>query len=775
MTGPSYTDSANFSTTDTTLTTVGSVNAAATLAGTGTLTATGTRSVAANFGMTGVLATPPSLVKITGAPAALGGDTTLLAAPIVKLTGATSFAGGGALTATGSKILFRDFTTYDGANLVSDSFQFTPPATLHDNDYGFLMVAWAAGSSGEPITVDAPGWDQTDPPMLINGLCTVVLSRRYVLATDAGLPVTVTLGAARAVTAAAGWWSGVAAVDNVGGAGSRGGASQAVTTAPGTVARATAGETVGLFYAELSSAIGTSATLSEGNVRTMIEGSGSAQASVLIGDLAMLGFGVSDDVIATYNTPSPNGIGLQISLLPVGTISIGDQAFFFTSNATLSASGSDTTKIASFSATGVLAATGIVVGTATFAMTGVLRADRVFLGTAALAASGQLATAGAPAIAVSPNFSSVGTLSAAGEPSFATNAALAGTGTVATPGTPLTVGIASLGTVASLSAAVHPVFVQTADYAGEGTLVAPGTPRLVTAASLSGAGLLASDVSVSFTDTAQFSATGTLSAVTIPRITRPVALSGAGALTALGIPDFTPISVVPFSMLGLLTATGFRPQLAPAEITNQPYYIRQTQDWAIAQERQRHQQAIYQVGEPALFLMMWKVEDFEAGLVSPCPRCRSTDDSVDARISAVYQQPQTARCPFCFGTTFEGGVRAKILRPAIFTDADEDERKAARGVTHGENAMVESTNDFRTRTGDYVFRRDGSRWQLGHPQRVMLRTGYEHPSQASDSLGYARIPAAREDASSVAFEIPPSREELGAILVEPLHYPVPTN
>jgi len=45
VTGPSYTDSANFSTTDTTLTTVGSVNAPAAFAGTGVLTATGTRSV----------------------------------------------------------------------------------------------------------------------------------------------------------------------------------------------------------------------------------------------------------------------------------------------------------------------------------------------------------------------------------------------------------------------------------------------------------------------------------------------------------------------------------------------------------------------------------------------------------------------------------------------------------------------------------------------------------------------------------------------------------
>jgi hypothetical protein len=202
----------------------------------------------------------------------------------------------------------------------------------------------------------------------------------------------------------------------------------------------------------------------------------------------------------------------------------------------------------------------------------------------------------------------------------------------------------------------------------------------------------------------------------------------------------------------------------PVEVTVQPYYVRHRQDWAVANERQRHQQALYTVGEPALFTLMWKIEDAEAGLVGPCPICRQNPNSLQGRIQAAYKQAQTARCPACYGTTLAGGIRAQIVRPTIFTDADEDETKSPRGVIHAENLVIETTNDFRARTGDFVFRRDGSRWQLGRPSRVQVRTGYEQPTQEQTSIGYARIQASREDESSVAFEIPPTASELATTL-----------
>lgn len=202
----------------------------------------------------------------------------------------------------------------------------------------------------------------------------------------------------------------------------------------------------------------------------------------------------------------------------------------------------------------------------------------------------------------------------------------------------------------------------------------------------------------------------------------------------------------------------------PAPINIQPFYLRHRQNWAVSQERQRHTQALFTVGEPALFSLMWHVEDHEAGLVDWCSRCRQDPTTILGRVEAAYRQPLTSTCPQCYGTTFEGGFRAQVVRPAIFGDIDEDERKSARGVVHPEGTSLETTNDIRIRTGDYVFRGDGSRWQLGTPSRVQVRTGYEHPTQVATSIGYARVPVNREDESSVAYDLPPSLALLGDIL-----------
>ena len=205
-------------------------------------------------------------------------------------------------------------------------------------------------------------------------------------------------------------------------------------------------------------------------------------------------------------------------------------------------------------------------------------------------------------------------------------------------------------------------------------------------------------------------------------------------------------------------------QPPPIEHSVQPYYVRKRQDWAIANARQQHDQALLWYGEPALFTLMWKVEDYQAGLVTKCPRCSQDPTSIEGRVQAAYKQPLTARCPVCYGTTFSGGVRAQIIRPAIFTDVDEDETKSPRGVVHAENVTIETTDDFRSRSGDFVFRRDGSRWQLGRPRRVQLRTGYEHPTQLSTSLGYASIPGSREAQTSAAYDLPPETNSLAVLL-----------
>jgi hypothetical protein len=207
----------------------------------------------------------------------------------------------------------------------------------------------------------------------------------------------------------------------------------------------------------------------------------------------------------------------------------------------------------------------------------------------------------------------------------------------------------------------------------------------------------------------------------------------------------------------------------PVGLSNSPFYLRPHQNWAIEQERYRHNQALYSVGEMVMFVLMWHVEDHLKGYVRRCPRCFNGDD---ARAAKVYEQSTVNKCPMCYGTTFEGGVRAKIIRPAIITDSDDNEIQGERGVTFPVKVTVESVSDFRFRNGDYLFRQDGSRYQLGNPQRTQLRTGFEHPSQAADSIGYAMGTATLENSTTVAWMISPTQDELQDLLRTSGRYPV---
>lgn len=177
-------------------------------------------------------------------------------------------------------------------------------------------------------------------------------------------------------------------------------------------------------------------------------------------------------------------------------------------------------------------------------------------------------------------------------------------------------------------------------------------------------------------------------------------------------------------------------------------------DWATEQERQRHTEALFWVGEWTAFFLMWTVLDFEKNLVGRCQRCYSTTTGFDARYANVYNQPTQNKCPDCFGTTFEGGFRARIVRPAIFTDGDETNSPNAKGVMHPETVNVETTTDFRMHEGDFAVRADNTRWRLNTPSRTMLRTGFGHPTQFDSSISYNNSSAKLEDQTSVAYLLP---------------------
>lgn len=209
-----------------------------------------------------------------------------------------------------------------------------------------------------------------------------------------------------------------------------------------------------------------------------------------------------------------------------------------------------------------------------------------------------------------------------------------------------------------------------------------------------------------------------------------------------------------------------------AGVQAQAYYVRDRQDWSVEQERQRHNQALFTVGEYAMFALMWHLPDFEAGLVGRCTRCSGAAGSKQEAILDVYKQPTQNKCTACFGTTFEGGYRALIVRPAIFSDTDEGEQLSNRGLVQPNDINVESTTDFRVRSNDYVFRADGDRYQLGVPQRITLRTGFGIPSQTSAAIGYNHARASYEDPrASVAYMIGPSAPALRELLTRGSRYP----
>lgn len=198
-----------------------------------------------------------------------------------------------------------------------------------------------------------------------------------------------------------------------------------------------------------------------------------------------------------------------------------------------------------------------------------------------------------------------------------------------------------------------------------------------------------------------------------------------------------------------------------------PYYVRQKQQWAIDTERQRHAQALYTFGEWAMFALMWHIDDHLNGLVERCRTCYA-----GSKVAEHWKQPEKNKCLDCFGTTFEGGFKAIIIRPAIFADTDEGEQVDRRGVVHSDDVSIESTPDFRIRSGDYAFRADGTRWRLRVPERVTLRTGFDTPTQVEHAVGYNNARAQLEDPTSVAYLIPPTDASLIPILGTQTRWPV---
>ena len=217
----------------------------------------------------------------------------------------------------------------------------------------------------------------------------------------------------------------------------------------------------------------------------------------------------------------------------------------------------------------------------------------------------------------------------------------------------------------------------------------------------------------------------------------------------------------------------------------QPAWQRDVQHFAIAQERQRHAQALWQYGELVMFALLWTPAELDLGLAQRCTRCYVPATAIpvyppqpdygpaaEAQISAAYGQGNQYRCPLCYGTQLIAaapaqmpGVRALLVRPAILTDTDQNQQRTAKGVVKTGSVSVQVTPDFRVNTLDYCFRSDGRRYQLRVPARTTLRTGFAGPWQQTSAIDYNLSSATLEDPkASVAYIIPPPAAEVAQVL-----------
>jgi len=183
-----------------------------------------------------------------------------------------------------------------------------------------------------------------------------------------------------------------------------------------------------------------------------------------------------------------------------------------------------------------------------------------------------------------------------------------------------------------------------------------------------------------------------------------------------------------------------------------PWWMAQNQPWAEEHIAASHVDALYRYGEFVMFVLLWHSDDYERGEVKRCPVCIDGDP-----LSVGYDRSPSNDCPACFGTSFEGGYRARIVRPAIIGDRNVETRETQRaGQVTTETLSLQTTSDFYARTGDFMFRADGTRYQLSQMETQVVRSGFEHPGQEQSVGGLINTATLESNLSALAHRLPPT-------------------
>lgn len=170
--------------------------------------------------------------------------------------------------------------------------------------------------------------------------------------------------------------------------------------------------------------------------------------------------------------------------------------------------------------------------------------------------------------------------------------------------------------------------------------------------------------------------------------------------------------------------------------------------YAVMQEIERHDEAVRWFGEMTACIFMWNAFDFAARLVGRCTVCFEAY----GEIADAYGQAPRKMCPNCYGTTFEGGIRALLYRPAIWTKDVVSQDVEKRGQVEVTTAEVQTVSGTAMREGDFLVRSNGTRWQINSPDDTEISTGFG--PKGNDSVVGSFFRAQLEDGSSVAYLIP---------------------
>lgn len=153
--------------------------------------------------------------------------------------------------------------------------------------------------------------------------------------------------------------------------------------------------------------------------------------------------------------------------------------------------------------------------------------------------------------------------------------------------------------------------------------------------------------------------------------------------------------------------------------------------YSLTQEQLRHDDAVHWYGEMTAFILWWSVIDFESGDVERCSVCYTPLGDV----ADVYKQSPESKCSGCFGTTFEGGFRAIVYRPALWSFSEGAEEVRRRGFTSSASCNIQTVSGIRIRDNDIAVRSDGTRWRLDAPRVKLITTGFGPNSVRNDLIG----------------------------------------